>query len=128
LVLGHAYEQKGMLKEAIAEFERAVSLGGGSSVYTASLAHAFGVAGRRAEAVRVLEDLKKMAASRFVSSYDLALAHLGLAENNQALALLSVAVQERSPRVAFMGVEPRFDGLRADPRFKKLMLSVGLKL
>jgi len=128
LVLGHAYEQKGMLKEAIAEFERAVSLGGGSSVYTASLAHAFGVAGRSAEAVRLLEDLKKMAASRFVSSYDLALAHLGLAENNQALELLSVAVQERSPRVAFLGVEPRFDGLRADPKFKKLMLSVGLKL
>jgi TolB-like protein/DNA-binding winged helix-turn-helix (wHTH) protein/Tfp pilus assembly protein PilF len=128
LVLGHAYEQKGMLKEAIAEFERAVSLGGGSSVYTASLAHAFGMAGRRAEAVRVLEDLKKMAKGRFVSSYDLALAHLGLAENDRALELLSVAVQERSPRVAFLGVEPRFDGLRADPRFKKLLLSVGLKL
>jgi TolB-like protein/DNA-binding winged helix-turn-helix (wHTH) protein/tetratricopeptide (TPR) repeat protein len=128
LVLGHAYEQKGMLKEAIAEFERAVSLGGGSPVYTASLAHAFGVAGRRAEAVRMLEDLKKLAQSRFVSSYDLALAHLGLAENDQALELLSVAVKERSPRVEFLGVEPRFDGLRADPRFKKLLLSVGLKL
>ena len=128
LVLGQAYEQKGMLKEAIAEFERAVSLGGGSSVYTAALAHAFGVAGRRAEAVRVLEDLRKMAESRFVSSYDLALAQLGLGENDKAFELLSAAVQERSPRVAFLGVEPRFDGLRADPRFRELLRSVGLKL
>jgi TolB-like protein/Tfp pilus assembly protein PilF len=128
LVLGQAYEQKGMLQEAIAEFERAVTLAGGSSVYAASLAHAFGVAGRRAEALKVLEDLRKMAESRFVSSYDLALAHLGLGESTKAFELLNAAVQERSPRVAFLGVEPRFDGLRADPRFRELLRSVGLKL
>jgi tetratricopeptide (TPR) repeat protein len=78
LVLGQEYEQKGMLQEAIAEFEKAVRLGGGSSVYAASLAHAFAVAGRRAEALKVLEDLRKMAQNRFVSSYDLALAYVGL--------------------------------------------------
>ena len=128
LVLGHAYEQKGMLKEAIVEFERAVSLAGSSSIYAASLAHAYGVSGRRVDALRVLEDLRKMAESRFVSSYDLALAHLGLGENAKAFELLNAAVQERSPRVAFLGVEPRFDGLHADPRFRELMRSVGLKL
>ena len=32
LVLGQAYEQKGMLKEAAAEFARAVTLGGGASM------------------------------------------------------------------------------------------------
>jgi hypothetical protein len=35
-------------------------------------------------------------------------------------------VDERSPRVAFLAVEPRFDGLRADARFTKLMSRVGL--
>ena len=128
LVLGHAYEQKGMLKEAIVEFERAVSLAGSSSIYAASLAHAYGVSGRRVDALRVLEDLRKMAESRFVSSYDLALAHLGLGENAKAFELLNAAVLERSPRVAFLGVEPRFDGLRTDPRFRELLRSVGLKL
>ncbi len=38
LVLGQAYEQKGMLKEANAELESAVSLSGRSPVYVASLA------------------------------------------------------------------------------------------
>ena len=117
-----------MLEEAISEFKRAVTLGGAGSIYTASLAHGFGMAGRSAESLQVLQNLKKTAESGFVSSYDLALAHLGLGENDHALELLSVAVQERSPRVAFLGVEPRFDGLRADPRFKKLLVSVGLKL
>jgi tetratricopeptide (TPR) repeat protein len=126
LVLGQAYEQKGMLHEAIAEIERAVSLSGGSSVYAASLAHAYGVAGRRTEALHLLEDLKKLAERRFVSSYDLALAHLGLGDKAEVFVLLNRAVQERSPRVAFLGVEPRFDTLRADPRFGELMRAVGL--
>jgi TolB-like protein/DNA-binding winged helix-turn-helix (wHTH) protein/Tfp pilus assembly protein PilF len=126
LVLGHAYEQKGMLQEAIAEIERAVSLSAGSPVYVASLAHACGLAGRRTQAVKLLGDLQKTAAQRFVSSYDLALAHLGIGENARAFELLNQAVEERSPRAAFLGVEPRFDGLRADPRFRKLMREVGL--
>jgi Flp pilus assembly protein TadD len=126
LVLGQAYEQKGMLQEAIAEFETAVSLDSGSSVYAASLAHGFGIAGRRSDTLKVLQNLRKMAETRFVSSYDLALVHVGLGENAEAFELLKAAVQERSPRVAFLGVEPRFDGLRADPRFSALLRSVGL--
>ena len=126
LVLGHAYEQKGMLQEAIAEFETAISLAGGSSMYAASLAHAFGIAGRRAEAAKGLENLRKMAESRFVSSYDLALAQAGLGDHAKVFELLNAAVEERSPRVSFLGVEPRFDGLRADPRFRELLRSLGL--
>jgi hypothetical protein len=47
-------------------------------------------------------------------------------EKDQALALLGQAVEERTPRIAFLGIEPRFDPLRADARFKKLMSRVGL--
>ena len=126
LVLGQAYEQKGMLQEAIAELQRAVSLSGGSPVYVASLAHACGKAGRRAEASRLLDELKEIAQQRFVSSYDLALAHLGLGENATVFTLLGRAIEEHSPRVVFMGVEPRFDSLRADARFRGLMKRVGL--
>jgi TolB-like protein/Tfp pilus assembly protein PilF len=126
LVLGQAYEQKGMLQEAIAELERAASLSGRRPVYLASLAHAYGLAGRRTQAVKLLQDLKAMPDGIFVSSYDLALAHLGMDEKSEALGLLGQAVDERSPRVAFLAVEPRFDGLRADARFTKLMSRVGL--
>jgi TolB-like protein/DNA-binding winged helix-turn-helix (wHTH) protein/Tfp pilus assembly protein PilF len=126
LVLGQAYEQKGMLQEAVAELERAVGLSGGSPVYLASLAHARGVAGRRDEARKLLEALKEIASRRFVSAYDLALVHMGLGEEADALALLGQAVEERAPRAAFLGVEPRFDGLRANARFKQLISRVGL--
>jgi TolB-like protein/DNA-binding winged helix-turn-helix (wHTH) protein len=126
LVLGQAYEQKGMLKEASAEFERACGLASGGSMYEASLAHAFGIAGRRAEALKVLEDLRKMAERRFVSRYDLAIGRVGLGDKDKTIELLRSAIQERSPRVAFLGVDPRFDGLRTDPRFRELLRLIGL--
>ncbi len=128
LVLGQAYEQKGMIKKAITEFAEASRLAGGSSMCAGSLAHALGIAGKRAEALKVLEDLRKMAGSRFISSYDLALAYLGLEDKAKAFDLLNAAVQERSPRVAFLGVEPRLDGLRSDQRFRDLLRSVGLQI
>jgi TolB-like protein/DNA-binding winged helix-turn-helix (wHTH) protein/Tfp pilus assembly protein PilF len=125
LVLGHALEQKHMYQEAIAELEKAVSLSGGSPVYIASLAHADGVAGRRDEAKKLFDELRNLSKRRYVSSYDLAIASLGIGQTDQAFTLLARAVEERSPRVAFLGVDPRFDSLRGDARFKKLMIQIG---
>lgn len=125
LVLGHALEQKGLYREAILEFEKAASLSGGSPVYLASLAHAYGAAGRRTEARKVLEALRNLQRQKYVSSYDLALAYLGAGATDQALMLLAQAVDERCPRAMFLGVDPRFDNLRSDPRFKTLVNRVG---
>ena len=119
LTLGQAYEQKGMFQEAIAELERGVSLSGGP-VYMASLAHAYGVAGRTRDTLRLIGDLKKLSGSRYVASFDMAIAYLGLGDKNRALASLEKAVEERSPRLLFLMVEPRFDVLRSDPRFQAL--------
>jgi tetratricopeptide (TPR) repeat protein len=126
LALGDAYEQKGMLREAVTEFETASRLAAGS-MYSASLAHALVGAGRRSEALNLLEVLRTTAKRRFVSSYDLAICEMGMGNKEQTLDLLNAAVQEHSPRVAFIGVEPRFDELRADQRFAALLRSLGLQ-
>jgi TolB-like protein/DNA-binding winged helix-turn-helix (wHTH) protein len=126
LVLGYAYEQKGMLREAITEFETASRLAAGS-MYSASLTHALAGAGRRSEALNLLEGLRTTAKHRFVSSYDLAICEMGMGNKEQTLDLLNAAVQEHSPRVLFLGVEPRFDELRADRRFAALLRSLGLQ-
>ncbi len=125
LVLGQAYIQKGMLKEAIAELETAATLSGGSPVYVASLAHAFAVAGRKQQALKLLDDLKELSGRRFVSSYDMALAVSGLGNKDQTLAWLQKAVEERSPRVLFVKLEPRFNALRSDSRFHDLVTRIG---
>jgi len=126
LVLGQAYEQKHMYQEAIAELQRAVTLSDRSPVYVAALAHAYGVAGRRTDAETSIADLRNMSKQEYVSSVDLALAHLGIGQREEAMVLLDQAVAERSPRVAFLGVEPNFDPLRADTRFHQLISRIGI--
>jgi tetratricopeptide (TPR) repeat protein len=124
LVLGQAYQQKGMLPEAIVEFEKAAADGG--SIYAANLADALAVAGRRPEAATVADELSAQATRGFVPSYDLAIAQLGLGDRDKIFRLLETAVQERSPRTAFLGVDPRFSDLRSDARYHRLLRSMGL--
>ena len=125
-VLGQAYEQKGMLTEAVAELEKAANLSGGSPVFRASLAHAYAVSGRKIEALMLVDDLTALRQTRYVSSYDMALAVSGLGDNQKTLAWLRRAVEERSPRALFMKVEPRLSALRSDPGFQDLVRHLGL--
>ena len=61
-----------------------------------------------------------------MSSVDLAVAYLGLGQTDSALALLEQGAEERSPRIAFLGVDPDFDSLRSDTRFQRLITKIGL--
>jgi tetratricopeptide (TPR) repeat protein len=125
LALGQAYEKTKMFPEAIKELERAVDLSGGSPVYVASLAHAYGVTGRRSDALRLIDELKKLASQRYVASFDMAIAWLGAGDDERALASLEKALEERSPRLLFLSVEPRFDPLRSHAGFQALIKRVG---
>ena len=125
LVLGQAYEQKKMLKEATAELEQAVNLSGGGAVYLASLAHAYAAAGRRGDALKLIRQLEKLAAGQHVSSYDMALALMGVNDKDQAFSWLEKAVSDHAGRLMFLNVEPRFDSLRSDPRYVELVRRLG---
>jgi TolB-like protein/DNA-binding winged helix-turn-helix (wHTH) protein/tetratricopeptide (TPR) repeat protein len=125
LALGQAYERTKMFREAIRELETAVRLSGGSPVYIASLAHAYGITGRRTDALRLIDDLNNLASRRYVASFDVAIAWLGLGDKERALALLEKAIEDRSPRVLFLMAEPRFDPVRTDPRFQAMLKRVG---
>lgn len=126
VVLGHTFEQKHMFPEAIAELKKAAGLSSGSPLYLASLAHAYGVSGNSSEARKIRDRLVTLSKERYVSSFDLAVASLGMGETDRTFALLAQAVDERSPRVEVLGVDPRFDGLRGDARFKSLIARIGL--
>jgi TolB-like protein/DNA-binding winged helix-turn-helix (wHTH) protein/tetratricopeptide (TPR) repeat protein len=125
LVLGQAYEQKNMLKEATAELEQAVSLSGGGAVYLASLAHAYGVAGRQGDALKLIRRLETLAAEQHVSDYDMALAFMGVNNKDQAFSWLEKAAVDHAGRLMFLNVEPRFDSVRSDPRYAELARRLG---
>jgi TolB-like protein/Flp pilus assembly protein TadD len=126
--LGRAYGLKRMHRPAIAAFRKAVAITKRSSPrYLASLAHAYAVAGKRKEAVGLLRELERLAKKRYVSSYAFALTFVGLGDNEKAFDWLVKARRECSSAVPFVGVEPRLAPLHSDPRFRDLLVRVGIR-
>ena len=117
---GLAYEQKGMYQEAIAELQTAINLSGGSPHMKAELGHAYAIAGETTQALDILNELKRGSTETHISSYDIAVIHVGLGRKERALEALENAYQERSEWLRYVRVDPRLDPLRGDPRFEKL--------
>ena len=118
--LGMNYLAKGMYEEAIAEHKKAIALDD-SPRRIALLGHTYAVAGRKAEAQKILDDLKKLAKRRPVSPYEFALIYLGLGDKDQAFVWLERTCEERPDVLWDINVGPRFDSLRSDPRFTDLL-------
>jgi TolB-like protein/DNA-binding winged helix-turn-helix (wHTH) protein/Tfp pilus assembly protein PilF len=124
-LLGEAYEQQGRYAEAIAAYEQARAKLGGANMLD-MLAHAHAVSGNRAEALKLLAELQRVAAREYVSPYDLARVYVGLGDADRAFEYLEKAYAERNSHLRYLKVEPVLDPLRADPRFKDLLRRVGL--
>jgi tetratricopeptide (TPR) repeat protein len=115
-----------MYNEAIDEINQAIQLSGGDTRARATLGHAFAVAGRRDDAIKVLNDLKTLSKERYVSPYYMALIYVGLGDERQAVAWLEKASAERESYLILMKAEPVFDRLRSDPGFQAIERRVGL--
>jgi len=124
--LGLVYEQKGMRAEAITELQKAVIRSPHDTLTLANLVGAYVLAGKRAEARRMLNQLLALTKERYVSPYDLAILYIGLDDNDQALKLLDKAVEGRLGLLVYLNVDPVFDPLRSDPRFQALLRRMGL--
>ena len=124
--IGMCYEQLKKYPEALAQFQKGIELSGRGANGIASLAHAFGLAGQRAEAQKILAELTARSKTEYVSSYQFAVIYLGLGQNERAFAALEGAYNERSTLLGYLKMDPRFDPLRPDPRFQKLLSRIHL--
>ena len=124
--LGVGYEGTGKLLEAISEYQKAIEVSNGDQDPTASLAHAFAVIGRRAEAEKILRDLEQKSKSAYVSPYMIATIYAGLGEKDKAFEFLGRAYEERSLDISWhLKADVRIDNLRTDPRFQVLLGRIG---
>ena len=121
VVLGYAYEQKGVFDQAIAEFQKGATLTGGSPARSGALGHAYAMAGKRREAIDLLEKLKLSSKQEYVSPYAVALIYVALGDKDRAFAWLEKAYRDRYWMMAFLKVDPRLDPLRPDPRFRAVL-------
>jgi len=122
--LGQAYLAKHMFGEAIVELERATELSGGSPTCIANLARAYAASNRRAEATKLLNDLKRRSVPGFLHASEVATIYAALGDENQAMTWLEKGYEERfNPGVL---LRPGFDPLRASSRFQNLVHRIGL--
>ena len=95
-------------------------------VSLAWLAHGFATLGDRARAGGMLEQLADLAHERYVSAYHRALPHVAMGDRDGALELLTQAFEQRDPSIINLGIEPRFDAIGSDPRYKALVEQLAL--
>ena len=111
--------------EAIKVLEKALSRDRAPTIMGV-LVRAYAHAGRRAEALRLVDELKQRQQKSYVPSAAFVHAYLGLGDNEQAFVWLEKAYQEKSNLLQLLKVHPYFDPLRGDPRFTDLVHRVGL--
>ncbi|MDQ3710608.1 MAG: hypothetical protein M3388_00075 [Acidobacteriota bacterium] len=81
----------------------------------------------RDKANKILDELREMSKQRYVSPYLFAVVYVGLGDKEQAFAWLEKAYHERTFFLIWLKVEPRFDSLRDDARYKDLLRRIGLQ-
>jgi len=120
--LVRAYLWLGRCAESVAALES------GPVIFPFLRGYTYAKCGRRAQALAELDRLGAEARQgRFVSHLALAMIHAGLGDNDRTLAELDSAYVERAWGMFTLRVDPTFDGLRADPRFGRLLKKVGLE-
>jgi tetratricopeptide (TPR) repeat protein len=93
----------------------------------ATLGYAYGITGQTDKAQQMLAELRERRASgAWTGNYQMALIETALGNRNEALVLLQEAMREKEPSVAFMGVDPRLNSLRAIPKFSGLLRRIVL--
>jgi len=127
--LGWAYDQVGHYGEAIKSLQKAISLSGSVSALLAELGCVYASSGDTESARGILEELLSQTEPNEISPYvmySIAAVYTVLNESEQALQWLHRAHDARSYRLIYLRVDPKFDRLRSEPAFQRLLSAVGL--
>lgn len=111
--------------EAITRAKLAVRFSDGSPWMIAARGYAYAVAGRTVDAERTLDELHVLAQHQYVTPFYPAIICAGLNRLDEAFAWFEKALEERSGHLIWLNVDPHFDALRNEPRFKSLIRRVG---
>jgi TolB-like protein/tetratricopeptide (TPR) repeat protein len=120
-----AYMQLGRFDEARAKVEEWRRLSGDGTNIRSRLVYIYGRTGQKDKAQAELRKLEAMNAARPQDPVAMAVAYIGIGNNEAALSSLEKAYAERSNLLTALNVEPVYDPLRQDARFQELLRRVG---
>jgi TolB-like protein/tRNA A-37 threonylcarbamoyl transferase component Bud32 len=121
VLMGAARLHLGQPSQAALEFEAALKLLSPDrpAAGLACFGLAYGLAGRRADALKILAEMERASQKRYISPLYLAAVYSGLGRMDEAFRLLDRALEQRTPYLIFCTRhDPIPIALRRDPRWK----------
>jgi serine/threonine-protein kinase len=122
--LGVIQEQRRDFDESEAALQRAVHLSPQTPRMHGALGRTFALSGRRKLALEALKKLEAFARQRYVSPLEFAWIHFALGDLDTGFKWLAKGFDDRSFDLIAIKVDPRFDPLRDDERFRALVRRV----
>jgi len=125
--LGHGYERAHMYKEAVEEWEEAMTIWGYDTL-AEDLRRGYGIGGFRGAVRGWVAGLEKLSKQGETVHPDLmAYLYSISGEKDRAFAWLEESMEMHSSGPSFFKIDPDVDDLRSDPRFADLIRRVGLQ-
>jgi serine/threonine-protein kinase len=125
--LGHIDVLLGRHEEGLAEIRRALSLSGNNVIILAGYGWSNAVAGKRSEAMKVIEELRERSLTEPIPSFCSAKIYSALGESDLAFEWLEKAYKEHDTSMATILTDESLKGLHQDPRFAKMLRKMKLK-
>ncbi|HEY3053086.1 MAG TPA: tetratricopeptide repeat protein [Thermoanaerobaculia bacterium] len=125
-VLDRAYQGKAMYADAIAAARKGLELDPDRPDLLVDVASACLRSGQFAEANRALEEWKRRTTNRYDTFYGGLCFSILTGNRDEAFANLERQYREHSGTLILLNVDPVFDSLHGDPRFRDLVHRVGL--
>lgn len=124
IYLGRAYTAAGQYAKAIREFQIGDKTAGDSTSALIYSGQAYALSGKRREASEILNQLNTT--KKYVSPAALTILYAALDDKASAFKSLAQAYATRDPQLQFLKVEPGYDSLREDPRYKEMLNRLNL--
>ncbi len=118
--LGMAYVELKDFDKSIETYYQAFELSDGLVEVGGGLGHALGLAGQYKPAKLMADRYSEASNEHYLPPVQRAFIHIGIAEYEEALRLLEQAYEEKSWFIIFMKIEPWYDPIKEDPRFKRI--------
>ena len=129
--IGITLAAQGRMPEAIAAFEKGLSIGAGDQILEAALGMACALGDREEKALELIETFKGRRENGYASASSIGCIYAALQDFDQAFEWFEKAVEERDILLTIVTwVKPwkGFERLVADPRFKQMVQTIGMEL
>jgi tetratricopeptide (TPR) repeat protein len=124
--LMEAYAMKKMYHEALEEGRKMQDAGARTIANVGVIGTYYALAGELEKANNLLNELIELSKAGYVSSFWVGAIYHGMGQTGEAFAWFDRAFEERDGNLLYLTTTPPFDSIRHDPRFKKLLIKMGL--